>query len=417
MLGRLNHHERRAIIIGGGAAGLFTAYHLIRRGFQVELHEASPRVGGLIETLHQPLAQVERAAHSYRNAPAIQAMCAQLKLNVLSAATTRKYILRNAKLRRFPLDFFEMLAMLYCLASRRGLQAPSSMEDWARQHLGEAALQHLISPLVSGIYAATPQHVLQPLAFPQFSVSAKQSLLQAILALPKSRVKPQMMAPEGGMGALMQALADFIKTSPGCALHLNSRLAQLPQHPNVILCTPADAAANLLADAAPIAAAALRQIDYVPIVAAHLVFRAADIEVPDGVGVLYSAQEPRQSLGVLFNSASFPNRAAAKHVSFTMLLGGVKNPEILALADAQLEALVMQEMQAIFSPKAPPLAITLTRWPRALPLYNAALPSLLARIKAEWCATTTGRILFGNYTGEISLRGLCERAATLAQQE
>ncbi|MFL6210415.1 MAG: hypothetical protein ACJ74W_16280 [Pyrinomonadaceae bacterium] len=33
--------------------------------------------------------------------------------------------------------------------------------------------------------------------------------------------------------------------------------------------------------------------------------------------------------------------------------------------------------------------------------------------QAAWCATP-GRILFGNYTGQVSLRGMIERALTMA---
>jgi hypothetical protein len=50
------------------------------------------------------------------------------------------------------------------------------------------------------------------------------------------------------------------------------------------------------------------------------------------------------------------------------------------------------------------LAIYLTRWPQAIPVYNAELKHIL-----ETMTLPTGLALTGNYTGEVSLRGMTDR--------
>ena len=43
------------IVAGGGIAGLSTAYELMKRGHDVTVLEASPRAGGHVRTMHDPL--------------------------------------------------------------------------------------------------------------------------------------------------------------------------------------------------------------------------------------------------------------------------------------------------------------------------------------------------------------------------
>jgi hypothetical protein len=47
-----------------------------------------------------------------------------------------------------------------------------------------------------------------------------------------------------------------------------------------------------------------------------------------------------------------------------------------------------------------------------LPQYSDSVRKVWACARESWCATP-GRILFGNYTGQISLRGMIESAAAL----
>jgi hypothetical protein len=52
------------------------------------------------------------------------------------------------------------------------------------------------------------------------------------------------------------------------------------------------------------------------------------------------------------------------------------------------------------------------RWERAIPLYGDELRAARDAATAGWCSQP-GRLLFGNYTGEVSIRGMIERVSKL----
>jgi protoporphyrinogen/coproporphyrinogen III oxidase len=57
--------SRRAVVIGGGLAGLAAAESLVAAGWRVTLVEGSGRLGGVIETVRRGGWLVERSADSF----------------------------------------------------------------------------------------------------------------------------------------------------------------------------------------------------------------------------------------------------------------------------------------------------------------------------------------------------------------
>ena len=64
-------------------------------------------------------------------------------------------------------------------------------------------------------------------------------------------------------------------------------------------------------------------------------------------------------------------------------------------------------MRAVLGIRGEPLRLVVTRWRRAIPQYSTRLPRVWQRAREMWCAAL-GRVLFGNYTGQVSLRGMIE---------
>ena len=50
----------QAIIVGGGAAGLSAAFHLLEKGWGVRVLEKSPRIGGLASSVDTSGTTIER---------------------------------------------------------------------------------------------------------------------------------------------------------------------------------------------------------------------------------------------------------------------------------------------------------------------------------------------------------------------
>ena len=96
----------------------------------------------------------------------------------------------------------------------------------------------------------------------------------------------------------------------------------------------------------------------------------------------------------------------------TVILGGSLDREVLNATDIQIETIVDQELKAIFKTRGSPEKFVIHRWPRAVPKYNESLVHTWMVARTTWCSRP-GHILFGNYTGQVSLRGMIEAVSNL----
>jgi oxygen-dependent protoporphyrinogen oxidase len=174
--------------------------------------------------------------------------------------------------------------------------------------------------------------------------------------------------------------------------------------------------AGLLARDAPVLSRKLREVRYTPIVSVTaFVSRDAFTRPLSGVGVLVPECEGRKCLGILFNSSSFEGRVVDESLSasFTILLGGSSQPERVSATDEEIAQIVSEELSSLLGIRGEPLELVINRWPRAIPQYSTVLPEVWQTARETWCARP-GRMIFGNYTGQVSLRGMIESAASLA---
>jgi oxygen-dependent protoporphyrinogen oxidase len=165
----------------------------------------------------------------------------------------------------------------------------------------------------------------------------------------------------------------------------------------------------------PALATQLREVEYTPLVSVTaFVERSAMAHEVNGVGVLIPAVEKRKCLGILFSSSAFPGRVTneGKHASFTLLMGGSADRGWVNADDETIKVAVQQELSELLGLRGEPLETIIHRWPRAIPQYSIALPKLWQLARESWCASK-GRILFGNYTGQVTMRGMIESASTL----
>ena len=127
--------------------------------------------------------------------------------------------------------------------------------------------------------------------------------------------------------------------------------------------------------------------------------------------MLVPAREERHCLGILFNSSAFAGRVfdETRHASFTVLLGGSAQPDWVAATDESIAAAVRIELAELLGMQGEPLQLVVNRWPRAIPQYSTTLPDIWRSAQETWCGEP-GHVLFGNYTGQVSLRGMIERA-------
>ena len=423
MIGTLNSSRKEATVVGAGIAGMLAAYSLDRDGYSVTLLEEKKRAGGLIQTRITELGIAESAAHSLIATEPVRELCRDLGVELVEPRKEgkAKYIVRDGRLRRFPLTIGEAFDTLGHAALARSASPESQRLDvWARRHLGDAALEYLLTPFVRGIYGVQPAELGVSTAFPFLDLPAGKTLLGAMLGRHRNgaskKDKKHRAAPRFGMGDLVGRLEQRLDQRLGSRFRKGEQVDQLPEAANVIIATPAHAAAKIIRSASPTLADKLSGVRYTPMVSVTVfVDRHAFTRPLHGVGVLMPAREQTKSLGILFNSSSFDYRVAdgSRFASFTVMMGGTAQPQWLAVSDEEIRQAIKLELATLLG-IVEPHDVVIHRWPAALPQYSIDLPAVWDYARHSWCATR-GRILFGNYTGQISLRGMIESATKLGR--
>lgn len=422
MIGTFDTETREATIVGAGVAGLLMAYALDREGYRVTLLEAQERAGGLIHTRRTEFGIAETAAHSLLASPAVVQLCQELgvELREVRKDSRARYILRGGRLRKFPFSFAEAAGALgRALFARAEKHTDAqTLDAWGRRHLGDAAVDYLLTPFVRGIYGIQPAEVGVRAAFPAFEVPEGRTLIGSVLRKSLKRSKPKakgsrrMVAPLRGMGDLVTRLENHLEQRLGDRFRRGVPVTEIPDAPNVVLATPAGVAARLLAREAPSLSRELLAVEYTPIVSVTAFVPVEAIAKPvRGVGVLVGPGENRKCLGILFNSSSFEGRVfdEARYASFTILLGGSSQPHWASADEEEIKTAVREELESLLGIHDEPALLVINRWQRAIPRYSVKLPALWQLARESWCATP-GHVLFGNYTGQVSLRGMIESA-------
>lgn len=420
MIGTINQSTREVTIVGAGIAGMLAAYVLDARGYQVTLIEAKHRAGGLIQTRQTDFGIAESAAHSLIATEAVRELCRDLGVELIAPRkeAKAKYVVRNGKLTRFPLTLRETFdSVRHAAFARSSNGANETLDQWADRHLGNAACDYLLTPFVRGIYGVQPAELGVSTAFPFLHLPEGETLLWAFARHRKNsrkKASKQRVAPRFGMGDLVSKLEKRLEQRLGSRFRKGEELRDVPDGTNVILATPAYAAAQLLESSAPDLAVELRKVRYTPIVSVTTFVERSAFERPiHGVGVLMPACENTKSLGILFNSSSFEYRVTddSRLASFTVMMGGTACPDWLKANDEEIQQTIKLELFELLGIREPH-ATVIHRWPSALPQYGIDLPNVWQSARTTWCAQL-GHLLFGNYTGQISLRGMIESAVAL----
>ena len=427
MIGTLNKAEREVTVVGAGISGMLAAYALDAKGYRVTLVEERGHAGGLIETKRAGHGIAEAAAHSLLASPGVVRFCEGLgvELAEIRQDSRARFICRGGRPRKFPLSVGETLSAARRAAFTRAENHldEQDLDAWGRRHLGDGAVEYLLSPFVQGIYGVRPADLGVVAAFPELALAPGSTLLGTMLGKafkrPRKTGEPKerkrMVAPLHGMGDVTGRLQRHLADRLGARFRKGEAVGEIPAAPNVILATPAYVTARLLADEAPALSAALGRVSYTPIVSVTAFVPTEAFTRPvKGVGVLVPPREGRKSLGILFNSSAFEGRVfdESRFASFTLLFGGTSQPGWVDATDEEIGRAVAEELEALLGIRGGAAELVISRWRRAIPQYSTSLPQVWSTARATWCAAP-GRILFGNYTGQVSLRGMIETADTL----
>ncbi len=408
---------RHVVVVGGGLTGLVAAQRLASASsgaVRVTLLEAADRIGGKVETGRCGEWAVELGPDSFlARSGELQRLCAEVGLDdaLIAPATARTAILHGGRLRWIP-DGLVLGVPLQLRPLQRshivsaGSVVRAGLEPWVRRRpvgpddplgalvrrrLGRQVYERLVDPLVSGIYAGRADGMSVGAVAPQLLEalrshgSLRRGLRRTAGAGRPGPAGPAFLTVGGGLSRLIERLGDALPQGAlqtGCAATSLDRgpagwvvgtdRGPLPPAAAVIVASPAFAAAPLVDRVNPGAAAGLRGIPYASVATVTLAYPAAALSsLPEARGFLVPRTEGLRITACTFLGRKWPHLAAADVHLLRASVGRHGDEAALALPDAQLAAEVHLELRRTLGVRSGPTAITVQRWPQALPQYLA----------------------------------------------
>jgi oxygen-dependent protoporphyrinogen oxidase len=151
---------------------------------------------------------------------------------------------------------------------------------------------------------------------------------------------------------------------------------------HVVLATPAQVTADLVAHADPVLSGSLREIEYAGVSVVALGYRGTDVpRALDGYGYLVTRAEDIATLGVVWESSLFAGRAPDGHVLVRAILGGARMPSLVARPDDECVAIARSELARVLAVQAEPSHVSVFRWPQAIAQYTIGHQARLARVR------------------------------------
>lgn len=450
----MNRHVP-ALVIGGGISGLVCAYALRKAGVDTQVVEASPRPGGVINSITRDGFLLELGPQSFSGTRELRELCTELGISnelLQAPANAPRYVLIDGQLLPVPLSppaFF--LSSIINGSTKWALvrdifsksippDADESVAAFVRRKFSAQLLDRLVGPFVSGIYAGDPERLSIRSAFPQLYQAelATGSVVRGMLRLAKSRKgpreRPTLLAFREGNETLIRALANklgpalFTETAAtgisrrqdgSFAVHLQShgRGDESVSAKSVILATPTDIAGKLLAPLDSSFESLLRPIEYAAVAVISLAYRKKDVgHSLNGFGFLVPGSAGLRVLGSVWNSSLFPGRAPEGQALLTTFVGGATDAAATTLEPQELASLVHREISPVLSIANAAVFSNVTIWPRALPQYNLGHAGRLAAV-AEACSRFPGLWLIGNYLQGPAIGSCVEQALAVAHAQ
>ncbi|HEY5653071.1 MAG TPA: protoporphyrinogen oxidase [Pontiella sp.] len=430
----MQHTEKRIAVIGAGITGLVAAFELQQKNIDCTVFEASNRVGGCIKTVREDGFLVECGPNSILDThPNISKLITTLELenNRLPSKPEahNRFIVRNGKpvaLPTSPITFLKSNAFSGKAKIRlmgepfiTSKSSPTeSLSDFVVRRLGREFLDYAINPFVSGVYAGDPDKLSTCHAFPKLYALEQEygSLIKgALMGARKRKRRKEVASKDARMFTFdngMEVLPNQLAYKLGQSIRLNTSVDSIQQHTDggwlingetfsdVVMAIPAYAMSRLQT---PFDLTLMSDIYYPPVTSVSLGFDLNQFTHPlNGFGMLIPKIEKLFSLGALFPSSIFPDRAPPGMTLLTIFIGGSKSPERALLNEDEILSEVLTNLRDLLGLKGAPRYKRISVYPQAIPQYVIGYEKYLnhmEQIEADYA----GIHFIGHYRDGISV--------------
>lgn len=400
---------RRVAVVGGGVAGLTTAFRLANAGADVIVHEASPRPGGKLLDVQVGDLRLEGGADSFvARKPWAVELCRELGLGgeLVAPGASGAYLWTDRGLTPFPkdapfgipgdvADVFRWpglskagrrRAALDLLRRKRTDGVEETLGGLLRRRLGDEATDLAVAPLLAGLYAGDIDRLSAPATFPELLMweRSQASLIRGSQAASRASRRgdpgPMFLQPRGGVTRLVDALAARL----GERIRVGAPVADLDALRGadaIVLAVPAFEAARLLRTAASGVADDLDQIPYASTGVAFLLYGEGTRDaLPAGTGfVVPRGKAPMTACTWVSNK--WPDPAFGSRAVVRCFVGAAGEEDVLDEADGDLADACARHLAAVVELPERPETATIVRWPRAMPQYELGHVERVRRIR------------------------------------
>ncbi len=443
-------------IIGAGITGLTLAYHLKKAGVKVQIVEKSERTGGVIQTKTENGFIYETGPNTgvlsnpelvelFENLP-------DVNLETANKDSKNRWILKNNRFHAMPsgiisglttplFSFYDKFRILGEPWRKPGTDPHENLANLVKRRMGKSFLNYAVDPFISGIYAGDPGKLIPKYALPKL-YNLEQTYGSFIRGAIKKAKEPksdrdkkatkEVFSAQNGLENLTNALSKNIGSE---FIHTNSQNTQIEPTERDFITTFTDAenkACKITSKrvvstvAAPNLNAILPFLDsekikpitdlaYAKVVQVVFGFENWTGRKLNAFGGLIPSCEKRKTLGILFPSSIFKNRAPENGALLSIFIGGMRHPEAIDLSDEELFKLAKTEIAETLGENKEPALKKVFRYRNAIPQYTIETPKRLEAID-EIEQKYPGLILAGNIRDGIGMADRVKQAVDLSEK-
>ena len=390
-----NCHD--VIIVGAGLSGLSAAHflHKLSPDLDVVLLEKESRSGGAIMSFEEEGFQGEWGPHGLLDNTeesqeilrdtGLYEQCQQAPLGDFY-----RYVCHKGKLERLPQSLMTVLTTplvpffgkLRALADlwKKPREEDQSIGDWVTYRFGRGILP-LVDAAITGSFAGDYTKLSIDAVMPGVRRIEKEtgSVLRGLIkkkkegAAKKKKMRlPSMLNFPEGIEKLIHTLAEHKK------IKLSTQAQKIDREEDswrietnkgtwygksLLIALPVNSSLQLLGH---FKRPPLQKIPTSRIINVLMGFTDT-ATIPYGFGYLAPEREERFTLGAMFTSHMFPNRAPKGHVLIEALVGGRRHPERLELSDQELIDNVYADIKQLIDMPEPPMFTKVLRTKHEIP--------------------------------------------------
>ncbi|PHT49494.1 Protoporphyrinogen oxidase, mitochondrial [Capsicum baccatum] len=427
--------SKRVAVIGAGVSGLAAAYKLKIHGLNVTVFEAEGKAGGKLQSVSQNGLVWDEGANT-----------------MTESEGDVTFLLDSLGLRdkqQFPLSQNKR----YIARNGTPVLIPSNPIDLIKSNFlstGSKVVDYLIDPFAAGTCGGDPDSLSMQHSFPELW-NLEKRFGSVIVGAIRSKLSPKKEKKQGppkssvnkkrqrgsfsflgGMQTLTDAICKDLKEDE---LRLNSRVLELScscsgdsamdswsifsasphkwqaeeeSFDAVIMTAPlCDVKSMKISKRGnPFLLNFIPEVDYIPVSVVVTTFKRENVKHPlEGFGVLVPSKEQKhglKTLGTLFSSMMFPDRAPSNVYLYTTFVGGSRNRELAKASRTELKDIVTSDLKQLLGAEGEPTYVNHVYWSKAFPLYGHNYDSVLDAIdKME--KNLPGLFYAGNHKGGLSV--------------